>query len=90
MNDVGAGLTLVVLTSVLALAGCGGEVNLTCDDVQRYQLAAGGKRIEAPEDLNDLDPLRELPLPSAAPRPPRPEGSPCLDLPPTILSGDDS
>lgn len=70
---------------VVLLAGCGGKSDLSCDEVRAYQLANEGKRLETPEDLDDLDPLNEMPLPRANPMPPRPEGSPCLDLPPNIL-----
>lgn len=76
-----AGLLIVTIV----LAGCGGTPDRTCDDVELYQLAAEGKRIETPEDLDSLDELKEIPLPEASPRPPRAEGSPCLDLPPVIL-----
>ena len=71
----------------LMLAGCGGTADLTCDEVRAYQEADEGKRVETPEDLDDLEPLREIPLPRANPQPDRPEGSPCLDLPPNVLSG---
>ena len=70
---------------LLLVGGCGGTKDLTCDEVRAYQLAQEGKRIETPEDLDDLEPLREMPLPRANPAPPRPQGSPCLDLPPNIL-----
>ena len=71
----------------LFLAGCGGTDDLTCDEVRAYQQSYEGKRVETPEDLDDLEPLREIPLPRANPGPERPEGSPCLDLPPNVLSG---
>ena len=66
--------------------GCGGNVDQTCDEARLYQQAREGKRIEAPEGLSELDGLKEIPLPEASPRQPRPEGSPCLDLPPNILT----
>ena len=83
-------LSLVLLG--IAMGGCGGNktVDLSCDKPQLYQRAEEGKRIEVPEDLDPLDELREMPLPDAAPRSPRPEGSPCIDRPPGIrLVGDD-
>ena len=80
--------TLLIFLALLSgLAACSGDKSRSCDDEQRYQLAAEGERIETPDDLDDLDPLREMPLPEASPRPPRPEGSPCIDLPPSVLSG---
>ena len=78
---------LLIVALLSGLAGCSGDKARSCDDVQRYQLAAEGQRIETPNDLDDLEPLREMPLPQASPRPPRPEGSPCIDLPPSVLSG---
>jgi hypothetical protein len=80
-------ILLTIIPVLAALAACGGTPELSCDEVQSYQLAVEGKRIETPEDLDGLNELREMPLPEASPRPPRPEGSPCLDLPPSILSG---
>jgi uncharacterized lipoprotein len=75
-------LTLLGLL-VATLNACGGA-DLTCDDVQNYQLAEEGKRVEAPEGLDDLDPLEEMVLPKASPRATRPEGSDCFDRPPAI------
>lgn len=80
---------LVLLISLWAISACGSSNEFkSCDEVKRYQLAAEGKRIETPTDLDDLEPLREMPLPKASPRPERPEGSPCLDLPPSALAGE--
>jgi hypothetical protein len=68
---------------VVTLNACGGK-DLTCDEVQSYQLAEQSKRVEAPEGLDDLDPLREMPLPEASPQAERPAGSDCFDRPPGI------
>ena len=82
---------MAALSSAFIVGGCGagGEIDNTCDDVRTYQLATEGRRIEAPDGLDELDPFREMPLPQASPRPPRPAGRPCLDLPPAILGTDD-
>ena len=72
---------LVLLTG---LSACGKDMDLTCEDVRAYQLAVAGKRVEAPEGLDDLDPLKEVPLPEASPRAEREEGSNCIDRPPEI------
>lgn len=77
-----------LLLATVALAGCNTTIDRTCDEVRLYQLAMEGRRIETPEDLDELDELKEIPLPEASPRPPRPEGSPCLDLPPRVLVED--
>ena len=65
---------LLLLISLWAISACGSSNEFkSCDEVKRYQLAAEGKRIETPTDLDDLEPLREMPLPKASPRPERPE-----------------
>lgn len=74
-------LTILLLSTA---AGCG-TVDMSCDEQEFYELAEEGKRIEVPEGLDSLDEFKEIPLPQASPREERPEGSPCLDLPPTIL-----
>ena len=80
-------MVATTLALLAGLSGCSGNDNRSCDDVRHYQLAAEGKKIETPDDLDDLDPLLEMPLPEANPQPERPEGSPCIDLPPSILGG---
>ena len=77
-------LALIIVLVASGLGACGGTVDLACDDVELYQLAEKRPRIQAPEDLDALDPIREVPLPEASPRPQRPPGSPCLDRPPTV------
>ena len=75
---------LAAIVTVLALfSGCGGQV--TCDKPERYQKARAGTRIDAPDDLDELQSAKEMTLPKASPRDPRPEGSRCLDLPPRVL-----
>ena len=53
-----------------------------------YEFAQSGKRIEAPEDLDDLADYKEVRIPEASPRPPRPPGSGCIDRPPTLRLDD--
>jgi uncharacterized lipoprotein len=82
---IARGLSSTILFSFLvSLSGCGGEVDLTCDDPRRYQEAIEHERLKAPEDLDTPQPYLEMPVPEANPRPERPKGSPCLDLPPRI------
>jgi uncharacterized lipoprotein len=82
------GLVAVSLGLLSALAGCGGEVDLTCDDPSPYQEAIQNERLRTPEDLDAPQPSREMPIPQANPRPERPKGSPCLDLPPRIQASE--
>ncbi len=78
-------LTGLVLVPFL-LGACG--ASSVCDQPRRYQASEPGKRIEAPDGLNSLPAHRELTIPDASPRPPRPEGGPCLETPPVYRSED--
>jgi hypothetical protein len=40
--------------------------------------------LKSPDDLDAPQPYLEMPVPQANPRPERPKGSPCLDLPPRV------
>ena len=80
------GLTLLVL---LFATGCGGTINLSCDDPRLYQQAVQSPRVVAPDDLTQLNESAEMPIPSAAPAPTREPGQPCLDIPPRYLQEGD-
>ncbi len=71
------------------LASCGGDklVDNTCDEPQRYQRAVAGKKIVAPEGLDPLDPLAEMPIPKPQEAPVRAPGSACIELPPAVATG---
>jgi uncharacterized lipoprotein len=60
-----------------------------CDDPQPYEAAQAGRKIEAPDGLDDLRASREIDIPEASRRDERQEGEPCLDYPP-ILRTDSS
>ncbi len=77
----------VGLLLVSVLIACGKVSDLTCEDVRVYQLAVEGKRVQVPDGLDVLDPLKELPLPKASPRAERPPGSACIDRPPKVKLG---
>lgn len=81
-------LLVASLNAFVVLAGCGGGVDLTCDEPRRYQEAVQNERLRTPEDLDAPQPFLEMPVPEANPRPERPKGSPCLDLPPRISPTD--
>ena len=57
-----------------------------CDKPQRYQESVQSDRIQSPDGLDSLDTLREMLVPEASPAPERHEGSPCLELPPRIVT----
>ena len=77
-------LLVASLHGFAVLAACGGEVDLTCDEPRRYQEAVLNERLRTPDDLDSPQPFKEMPVPEANPRPERPKGSPCLELPPRI------
>jgi len=76
--------TFLILCAAYSMGACGGVD--TCEEPEFYEFAEGGKRIEAPDDLNDLQANRELVIPDASPRPPREPGAGCLDRPPTLTT----
>lgn len=75
---------LALLLLVTGLAGCGGDKALECDSGP-YMTAVRTEKVQAPDGLDDLDPLNEVPLPAASPQGPRAEDAPCLDFPPSII-----
>ena len=83
-------LTTGWLLVAAGLGGCGlfgggGEISETCDEPQPYQSARLGKPVESPEGLDQLDVLREMPIPKAESQP-QPPGSGCITSPPSIQS----
>ena len=74
--------TVCVVIATTTIVGCSNAP--VCDEPQFYESATGGKRIEAPDDLDDLQGFKEMVIPEASPRPPREAGSGCLDRPPTL------
>ena len=75
---------LFPLVGVLLIAGCGGDSMMTCDEGP-YQAAVRAPRVVAPEGLDNLDPLDEVPLPEASPREEGTYEGPCLESPPQVL-----
>ena len=85
--SVKAVISVFSLFLLASLGACGSdEIRVTCDEPQPYQSVVAGKRIEVPEDLAALDEFKEMPV-SNAESPPRPEGSVCIENPPSILTG---
>jgi len=78
---------LILLSLVAGLTACGGQDEIKCDEGSAYLAATQGPRIKAPDDLDDLEALKEMPLPEASPQQPRPAGSTCLERPPKIIDG---
>jgi uncharacterized lipoprotein len=79
--------TAMPVLAVLLVGACGGGSSV-CEKPKLYQQSQLGKRIEAPEGLDPLQAGREMTIPDASPRDPRPAGAPCLELPPTFSTGE--
>ena len=78
---------LIFLILIAGLTACGGQSELKCEEATVYLGAKQTPRVATPDDLDNLDPLREMPLPEASPQQPRPAGSSCLEMPPAIIDG---
>ena len=78
---------LILLSLVAGLTACGGQDEIQCDEGSTYLAATQGPRVKAPDDLDDLEALKEMPLPEASPQKPRPADSTCLERPPRIIDG---
>ncbi len=76
-----------LLTAVLMITGCSSAP--TCEELAFYESAEGGRRIEAPDDLDPLDEYKEMIIPEASPRPPRDLSAGCLDKPPSLRTSQD-
>jgi hypothetical protein len=86
MTPIRVIISVLSLLLLSGLSACNrGEIKLTCDELQPYQEIVGGERIVVPEGLDSLDEFKEMPLPKSD-TPPRPAGSKCIDLPPSIRS----
>ncbi len=58
-----AAILSVSLFVLMGLLACGGTPMQICDDPELYQFAERHEKIETPDDLDALEPLREIPLP---------------------------
>ena len=70
------------------LTACAGAP--TCESEGRYMQSREGKRIQAPDDLDDLASFKEMTIPQASPRAPRDDTGKCLEAPPALPSGGSS
>jgi len=75
---------MVLLAGMSLLTACGGMP--TCETEGPYQLSQSGQRIEAPDDLDDLQPHKEKIIPQPSPRPPDTDAGRCLEMPPGLSS----
>lgn len=81
---------IFILVMLSGLSACGGDgpIITTCDEPQRYQGVAAGKRVEAPAGLDPLNEFAEMPIPKSQDAPARPPGSRCIELPPKVGNSD--
>ncbi|MDJ0906124.1 MAG: hypothetical protein QNI96_08910 [Woeseiaceae bacterium] len=79
-----SGLRLWLPIAALFIAGCGGDTLVACDEGP-YQAAVRAPKVVAPEGLDDLDPMDEVPLPEASPQEEGGYDGPCLESPPQVL-----
>lgn len=79
-------MRVAIVLPMLALAACGGEdAILKCESGGAYLNAVETPRVRAPEGLDNLDALREIPIPEASPRPERAADGGCLEAPPRVI-----
>jgi len=75
---------MVLLAGMSLLVSFG--VSPTCETEGSYQLSQSGKRIEAPDELDDLQSFKETTIPRPSPRPPDTDTDRCLEMPPGLSS----
>ena len=70
----------------MSLAACGGNdtKEVDCEASIEYQNRVEGKRVVAPEGLDDLNEIAEMPIPRADPNAPQMPPGVCNDIPPRI------
>ena len=73
---------IVVIVVAGSLSACSGIE--TCEELEFYEFATPGERIEAPDDLDNLVAARELGIPDISPRTPRDRSAGCVDRPPKL------
>ena len=80
---------LLILVLSASLSACGGNdtVEVDCEKDLKYQDRTVGKRVVAPEGLDQLDQFREMPIPKADPAAAAVAPGTCEDMPPLIRRG---
>lgn len=74
----------LALCASLAACGGNGTREIDCEANLKYQNRVEGKRIVAPEGLDPLNELAEMPIPRADPNAPQMPPGVCNDRPPVI------
>jgi hypothetical protein len=80
---------ITLLLAIMTLqAACAGPPK--CETQGRYRLSQEGRRIQAPDGLDDLESYKEMTIPRASPQPEHPDTGRCLEAPPGIATGGSS
>lgn len=81
---------LAVLAIALLLSACGRNdtKEINCEANLKFQNRVEGKRVVAPEGLDQLNQLAEMPVPRADPNAPKMPPGACNDQPPLIKPGE--
>ena len=77
---------LSVLILGVSLSACGGKGTkpVDCEEASRYQNYVEGKRVVAPDDMDQLSEFAEMPIPKADPGAAPTAPGKCIDMPPSI------
>ena len=80
---------LTALFTALLVSACGGNDTkvIDCEANLVYQDRVEGRRVVAPEPLDQLNSLLEMPIPRADPNAPTAPPGTCNDMPPVIRMG---
>ena len=80
-------LAVMLMATLVSACGNNEPREVDCDANLKYQNRIEGQRVVAPEGLDQLNELAEMPIPRADPNAPQmPEGV-CNDAPPVIRAG---
>lgn len=74
----------LLVASASLLSACIGPPK--CESEGRYMLSREGQRIQAPEDLDNLESYKEMAIPRASPRAPPEDTGKCIEAPPGLSS----
>ena len=78
---------LLIISAMMLLVGlsaCRGGGEIKCKGSTDYMSAREALPVKAPDDLDNLDKLRELPVPEASPQTVEVQEGECLDSPPDL------
>ena len=76
----------IALVLGMSVAACGGNdtKEIDCGAAIQFQNRVEGPRVVAPEDLDSLNEMAEMPIPRADPNAPKHAPGVCNDVPPMI------